>query len=85
MIKFNKYNVTNGALKARIWYTTNADGSICLHEKDYSSTLGKLFADEVRNDTDMMSDYFKKDRVIIRVNHPLFAAARERMNKNKAA
>ena len=85
MIKFNKHNVTNGSVKARVYYSIYADGSVVMYEKDYSEQLRKIFPDEFKNKTDLMADYFEKDRVKIPINHPLYVAALARHNQNKAA
>lgn len=85
MIKFNKYYVTNGSVKARVYYSTYADGSVVMYEKDYTSQLRKIFTDEFKNETDLMADYFETDSVKISPNHPLYAAALARHNQNKAA
>lgn len=81
-IKFNKYNVTNGQQKARVFYSLDnrADGRKCvtMYAKDYDRSLGKIFADEYKNDTDSMTDYFDQGRVVLFESHPLYAAARAR-------
>jgi hypothetical protein len=83
MIKFQKYCVTDGAAKARVHYSIDnrVDGRKCvtLYAKDYGHALGHLFTgDEYRNDTDMMTDYFDKGRVVLFDDHPLYTAARAR-------
>lgn len=81
-IKFNKYNVTNGAVKARVWYSLDnrVDGRKCvtIYAKDYSDALGTLFRDSYENNTDTMTDYFEKGTVRLFQDHPLYAAARAR-------
>lgn len=80
MIKFNKYNVTNGTDKAKISYSLDnrADRRSCvtIYAKDYDRSLGRIFADEYTNNSDMMTDYFEKGRVVLFDDHPLYAAAR---------
>ena len=83
MIKFQKYYVTNGTAKARVWYSKDnrTDGRTCvtIYSKDYDRALGDIFSgDEYINNTDTMTDYFDKGRVVLFENHPLFAAARVR-------
>lgn len=82
MIKFNRYHVTNGTVKARISYSldNHVSGKPCvtLYAKDYSRDLGSIFADEYVNDTDSQTDYFDEGRVRLFEGHPLYAAARKR-------
>jgi hypothetical protein len=82
MIKFNKYNVTNGETKAKVSYSINEilDGRKCvtLYAKDYDRSLGKIFKDEYVNDTDSMTDYFDKGRVRIFESSKLYSEALKR-------
>lgn len=82
MIKFNKFHVTNGAIKARISYhldnRTDQRKCVTMYAKDYSRELGQLFADNYQNNTDSMTDYFEKGRVVFFEDHPLYAQARAR-------
>ena len=84
MIKFNKFNVTNGTDKARVHYSqyTRADGRKCvtIYAKDYDRALGRIFNDEYVNETDLMTDYFEKGRVVLFADHALYAAAAARTN-----
>jgi hypothetical protein len=77
MIKFNKYNVTNGTEKARVHYMINnrIDGRECvtIYAKGYDDSLS--FIDGVINNTDTMTDYFEKDRVYIFKGNPLYESA----------
>jgi hypothetical protein len=88
MIKFQKFYVTNGQQKARVWYSLDNrfDGRKCvtLYAKDYSGALGAIFGDEYKNDTDTMTDYFEKGRAVIFEGHPHYAAARARAEANTA-
>lgn len=81
-IKFNLHNVTNGTIKARCWYHvyTRTDGSKCVEvsSKDYNRALGQIFPAEYSNNTDTMTDYFDKGRVVFFEDHPLYAAAKAR-------
>lgn len=77
MIKFNKHNVTNGTIKARVRYCAFEFGGrncVTISEKDYGRNLHKLF-DVVENNTDSMSDYFENSRVRIFEGDALYAAA----------
>jgi hypothetical protein len=80
MIKFNKFNVTNGTDKAKISYSLDnrTDGRNCvtLYAKDYDRALGHIFFEEYINNSDSMTDYFEKGRVVLFDDHPLYAAAR---------
>lgn len=82
MIKFNKHHVTNGTVKARVWYSKDnrTDGRTCvtIYAKDYDRALGRLFDAEYANHTDTMTDCFDKGKVVLFADHPLFAAARAR-------
>ena len=79
MIKLNKYNVTNGTIKARVWYTAHIHVStgrncVTIAEKDYARNLHKIFS-TVENHTDSMTDYFDNSRVRIFEGDALYEAA----------
>ena len=80
MIKFNKHNVTNGTNKAKITYSLDdrTDGRSCvtIYAKDYDRSLGHIFFEEYINNSDSMTDYFEKGRVVLFEDHPLYVAAR---------
>lgn len=84
MIKFNKFNVTNGTDKARVHYCldnrTDRRECVTIYAKDYDRSLGRVFADseDYQNNTDTQTDYFDKGRVVLFADHPLYAAARAR-------
>lgn len=86
-LKFNKHHITNGVLKARVWYTLDnrTDGRkvVTIYSKDYGNELGQLFSDEYENRTDTMTDLFDKGTVRLFQDHPLYAAARTRAELNK--
>ncbi len=82
MVKMMKFYVTNGAEKARVWYSRGAlvDGRDCvtIYAKDYTGALGRVFADQsapYENNTDTMTDYFEKGRVRVFPDSPLWADA----------
>ena len=81
-MKFLKFCVANGTARAKVHYSLDnrADGRKCvtIYARDYSRTLGEIFAAEYVNDTDSQSDYFDKGRVTIFEGHALYAAARDR-------
>ena len=80
MVKFNKFNVTNGKLTARIHYSVDShiSGQPCvtLYAKDYSNDLHLIIDNGYENNTDIMTDYFEKGRARLFADHPLYAAAR---------
>jgi hypothetical protein len=86
MIKFNKHNVTNGTAKARVHYMINnrIDKRECvtLYAKSYDDSLA--FLGGVINNTNMVTDYFEKDRVVIFKGDALYAPALEAAMKRLA-
>jgi hypothetical protein len=82
MIKFQKFYVTNGTDKARVYYShatlTNGKECVTLYAKDYDRALGRIFSEGYENDTDIMTDYFEKGLVRIYADNPLFEAAKAR-------
>lgn len=78
-MKFRKYFVANGNVKARVHYSVDnrIDGRKCvtIYAKDYCDTLGMLFAEYVNN-TDSQTDYFDKGHVNLFEGHPLYTEAR---------
>ena len=91
-IKFNKFNVTNGTDKARVYYSLDNryDGrkAVNISDKDYGHALGRVFAEanvSYRNETDSMTDYFDKGRVTIFEDNPLYAQARAHVEALEAA
>ena len=82
-IKFNKYHVTDGTTKARVYYSLDnrADKRkvVTLYAKDYyPNHLSKMFPADSKNDSDMMTDYCVTDTVRLFEDHPLYADARKR-------
>jgi hypothetical protein len=89
MIKFNQFAVVNGAEKAKVHYHASDFGGVervTIYARDYGHALGRVFAgfDVYENDSDVMTDYFDKGRVVLKKGHPLYAAALERANLNDA-
>lgn len=98
MIKFQKFYVTNGQIKARAFYSAGQinqkqpDGSfklrecITLYARDYSDALGVIFKDVggYQNDTDLMTDYFDEGRVRVFPGDKLYAECMARVVQNKA-
>jgi hypothetical protein len=78
-IKFQKFYVTNGETKARVFYSNSTliDGRKCvtLYAKDYSRNLGAIFGDSYENATDSQTDYFDEGHVRIFPDSPHYAAA----------
>lgn len=87
MIKFQKYYVTNGEIKARIFYSISSRAdkreAINLYAKDYDSRLGKIFTNEYKNESDLMTDYFDQGHVTLFSDHPLYPAALKRIMSNQ--
>lgn len=90
-IKFNKYNVTDTATKAkaRVFYSLDnrVDGRkvVTMYAKDYGGALGAMFADSYINDTDSQTDYFDQGRVCLFEGHPMYAQARSFVEALQAA
>jgi hypothetical protein len=80
-MKFNRHNITDGTNKARVFYSldNHISGNKCviIRDKDWAGNLDKLFPAAYKNDSDSMTDYFEKGRVILFEDHPLYAQARE--------
>ncbi len=72
-------NEATGA-KARCWYNRanliKIGDAVTVYAKSYREDLAAVFG-TAENDSDMMTDYFEKDRVRILPNNPLFARACE--------
>ena len=68
-IKFQKHFVIDGTTKARVNHSVDNryDHRVCvtLYAKSFDDgdALGKLFAADYRNETDLQSDYFDKGSV----------------------
>jgi hypothetical protein len=94
-IKFNQHNIRNiiTGEKARVNYSVDPDiktgeARVIIYGKDILEDLGKIFPPElVQNNTDTMTDYFEKDRVILFPSSPYFKdadrAARKRLSSNQ--
>lgn len=86
MIKLNKYNVTDGNIKARVTYkiSNRIDKKECvtIYAKDYDRSLGKIFKEYV-NDTELQTDYFDKGRVNLFSDNPLYEQALKRAEANQ--
>ena len=88
-VKFNKYFVTDGANRSRVFYTMDGrtDGQPCVtvYAKDYDHRLVQILGrDGYVNDTDSMTDYFEQGHVVLRPGHVHYAAARARAERNLA-
>ena len=84
-IRFNRYHVTDGTTKARVFYSLDnrADGRPCvtLYARDYDRALGRIFQSEYQNDTEYQTDYFDQGKVVLFEAHPLYADARTRTER----
>lgn len=78
-IKFQKYYVTDGVSKVRVYYShgmlTTGKECVTLYAKSYAGNLGKIFGSLAENNSDMQTDYFEKDKVRIYSDNPLYNAA----------
>jgi len=87
-IKFNKFNVSNGSNKARVFYSLDnrVDGRrvVTLYAKDYLHSLAPIFGADTENESDYQTDYVETDTVRIFEDNPLYAAARARAERNIA-
>lgn len=81
-IKFNKYHVTNGEIKSRVFYSldnrTDKRKCVILYARDYDRSLGKIFS-EYKNESDSQTDYFETGHVTLFEDHPLYKIAREKI------
>ena len=81
-IKFNRYHVTNGIEKARVFYSLDnrTDGRKCvtLYARDYDLALGRVLGNAYRNETDPTSDYIDAGKAVLFEDHPLYETARAR-------
>ncbi len=92
MIKFQKFYVQRGELKAKVFYSLDnrVDGRKCvtLYAKGYDRALAEIFAEapgaEYKNDSDIMADYFDQGRVVLFEASPNYAAARARAEAEAA-
>lgn len=86
MIKFNKHNVTQGNLKARVRYSiasrVDERAAVSIYAKDHLHDLAKIFGAAYENESDPMTDYFEKGQVTLFEDHPLYAAAKARAEQN---
>lgn len=86
MVKFQKFYVTNGTQKARVFYSldnrTGGRKCVTLYAKDHGA-LGEILSDAYRNDTDTATDHFDKGRAIFFEEHPDYPAARARAERNE--
>lgn len=91
-VKFNRYHVTNGTTKARVHYTLDnrVDHLACvtIYARDYGHALAQAteaLGVSYHNDTDFMTDYFDKGRVVVFETHPHWAEIRARVEALLAA
>jgi hypothetical protein len=73
-VAFHKYYVTNGEVKAKVRYSPNISAFngkniISIYAKDYERNLSKILPN-VRNDSDIMTDYFETDSCTIYEDTP---------------
>lgn len=91
MIEFKKHYVIDKATgkKARVWYSLDnrTDGRKCvtLYAKSHRDRLFDVFPNDAENNTDIMTDYFEKDKVRLFEGNPVYAIARKYVESIKAA
>lgn len=82
MISLKKYYVTDGITKSRVTYSASIDiyGNECvfIRAKDWDRSLGKIFKEEYKNNTDSRDDYFEQGRVKLIKSHQLYSLAMNR-------
>ena len=82
-VKFNKFNVSCGEKKVRVFYSLDnrhdEQQCVTLYAKDYGHGLRSIFGDLYENKTDLAADYFDQGRVVLFESHPLYAVARTRV------
>jgi hypothetical protein len=96
-IKFQKFYVTDGAVKAKVFYSAGQNyrdvkagiagglvDTVTLYARDYDRKLGLIFKDGYQNDTDLMTDYFDQGRVRLFPGDTLYDAALARAKQNDA-
>lgn len=67
----------------KAFYSEYENGNICVHAEgydDFSKEIKDQFS--VANNTDIMTDYFEKDRFQISPSHPLYNLAKKAMLQN---
>ena len=74
MIKFNKFNVTDTETKKKAKVNYSLDNRIderkcvTLYAQKYDNILGEIFADSYKNETDTLTDYFDKGKLVVSSN-----------------
>lgn len=85
MIRFFYNGLKSGDCKKlqKAFYSEYENGIICVHAEGYDS-FSKEVCDQfaIINKTDIMTDYFEKDRFQISPAHPLYNAAKKAMLQN---
>ena len=85
-ITFNKHNVTNGKIKARVFYSINGrtDGRNCvtIYSKILSQSNFKEIFANATNNTDITTDYFETSKIDLFETSPFYAAALKRAQLN---
>lgn len=87
-IQLMKFYATNGTAKVKVWYSrgsvlvgTERQDCVTIYAKDYNDRMTPVFGEAVQNGTDMMTDYFEKDKVRIFPSNPLWAEACDRAER----
>ena len=80
LMKHYAQNTETGT-KCRCWYSRGnllkLGDAVTVYAKSYADSLSPIFGDTVQNGSDLMTDYFEKDRVRILPGSPLWDRACE--------
>ncbi|HXI90483.1 MAG TPA: hypothetical protein VNH18_29495 [Bryobacteraceae bacterium] len=86
---YNGIKASDGKLQ-KCWYSdgqllNSPTGTITIYARDYASFSAEIRAAfNVENGSDMMTDYFEKDRIRVTPSHPLHALIAEALGKSNA-
>jgi hypothetical protein len=81
-VKFLMYKVSNGETTMKVDYSRTNAGGIEIDVTDWKTGLWKIF-DNAINKTDLMTDYFEQERVVISEDSPYWKAANEQCIKRE--
>lgn len=87
-VRFLQYSVTNGVDKVKVRYLASYDNNeiiyITIYADSYAGDLTKIFPNVINN-TDIMTDYFERDRVVIKKDSEHWKACKAAYDKVQAA
>lgn len=91
---YNGIKDAKGAKLQKVWYSSgkllnHPEGTLTIYSREYGQFSDLVHASfKVENDSDLMTDYFEKDRIRVLPGHPLYAevlAAKEAADKHQAS